>query len=52
MPAIFETMFGGRMGGGAGGVYFYRFGMIVRGFAEATTDTICDLYCFKKTSKL
>ena len=36
----------------ADGVYFYCFSMIVQGFAEATTDTICDFYCSNKTSKL
>ena len=36
----------------ADGVYFDCFSMIVQGFAEATTDTICDFYCFNKTSKL
>ena len=36
----------------ASGVYFYCFSMIVQGFAEATADTICDFYCFNKTSKL
>ena len=34
----------------ADGVYFYCFSMIVDGFAEATTDTICVFYFFNETS--
>ena len=34
------------------GYIFTAFSMIVQGFAEATTDTICDFDCFNKTSKL
>ena len=30
----------------ADGVYFSCFSMTVHGFAEATTDTICDFYLF------
>jgi hypothetical protein len=36
----------------ADGVYFYCFSMIVQGFAEATTDTICVFYFFNETSIL
>ena len=36
----------------ADGVYFYCFSMIVHGFAEATTDTICVFYFFTETSIL